>query len=239
MQIFCPVKPNFNFGAPKSLQPNFVIDVLIICVTAASSIISHHKMVLTRPILNYYYHRGCSWKIYASKLLVLVSNWQQEMGCSSTRQFAHKIASVLVELELYWCWKASLLWWNHQKIRYNEQYWRVEFDNNSDSDRDVLLQRDSLLKYVNKYVLNFADFSWLANPISPTSCQRINNSQQWINHSCICHAAYLILNWREMFEDTNTPPIPDMTAIAYTGKRKEFDVDILRKNKEINGQNVR
>lgn len=42
-----------------------------------------------------------------------------------------------------------------------------------------------------------------------------------------------------MFEDTNTPPIPDMTAIAYTGKRKEFDVDILRKNKEINGQNVR
>ena len=154
MQIFCPVKPNFNFGAPKSLQPNFVIDVLIICVTAASSIISHHKMVLTRPILNYYYHRGCSWKIYASKLLVLVSNWQQEMGCSSTRQFAHKIASVLVELELYWCWKASLLWWNHQKIRYNEQYWQVEFDNNnnSDIDRDVLLQRDSLLKYVNEQI---------------------------------------------------------------------------------------
>jgi hypothetical protein len=29
-----------------------------------------------------------------------------------------------------------------------------------------------------------------------------------------------------MFEDTNNPPIPDMTSIAYTGKRKEFDVDI-------------
>ena len=28
MQIFCRVKPNFNFGAPKSLQPNFLIDVL-------------------------------------------------------------------------------------------------------------------------------------------------------------------------------------------------------------------
>lgn len=47
-----------------------------------------------------------------------------------------------------------------------------------------------------------------------------------MNHSCICHAAYPILNWREMFEDTNNPPIPDMTSIAYTGKRKEFDVDI-------------
>ena len=28
LRAFCAIKPIFNFGAPKSLQPNFVIDVL-------------------------------------------------------------------------------------------------------------------------------------------------------------------------------------------------------------------
>ena len=42
-----------------------------------------------------------------------------------------------------------------------------------------------------------------------------------------------------MFEDTNNPLIPDMTSITYTGKRKEFGVDVLFTEEQRNGQNVR
>ena len=75
----------------------------------------------------------------------------------------------------------------------------------------------SIIKYIDETARNFHQYDLPILPVPPPETTATVNSTKYKTTD--------VLDWTQVFEDTNYPPIP-ILPIPFEGDQEEFDVDI-------------
>lgn len=84
-----------------------------------------------------------------------------------------------------------------------------------------------VLRYADKDAGTFYNFKLPANPIPPPGDEVIHDNE------LLLFIIDKLNNWTEIFEDTNNPPIPNMTLIPFTGEREVNSMGTLLMKRSI------
>ena len=93
--------------------------------------------------------------------------------------------------------------------------WKIRID----CERTIVyhMRYDTVLKYVNENAASFDMFKLPIDPISPPNQEETVGATEYLMTKAI--------NWTQVFEDTNNPPIP-ISPFPFEGDQEEFNIDI-------------